>query len=347
MSLLKPSFSLTIGGLKSTTGNPVGGPTDLRVERDMDIPADALAVHVMDRSGIKPGDAASVDLGHDGEEETVFTGTVVAVFPSIKGVRIWAVGKMRALLDFRTAAVYEGQAAGAIANDLIAQAGLSAKTVDDGPTLPSYAIDRRLSAFAHLKQLADRLGYELYGDRDGNVMFHALGDAAGLDAAAGGLLGAAAALLGGGGEGYAFGKHLLAASARQQALAAATVTVGGESPMSGQGDATAHWLTTQDADYRGSAGDGPPLLVVDPAARTKDLADRFAAGYLAARERQARQISFTVLGRPGVDLGDALSTRDAPDALVNGGGYVRAIRHRFSSGGGFVTDFRIAVGGGA
>jgi hypothetical protein len=249
-----------------------------------------------------------------------------------------------------TSATFKDQTAGSIVRDLIDQTELSAGTVDDGPTLPRYAIDNRLNAFEHLKDLANRLGYELYADRRGDIMFHALGPAANLDATVGGLPGALSSptsLLGGeGGERYIFGQHLLNAMANRQSIAWGTINVGGESPMSGQGDTTAHWLTVNDADYRGSAGDEEPtLLVLDPAARTKDLADRFAAGRLAVAARQAHQVRITVLGRPQVDLGDTIMTSDLPDELSSGGGYVRAIRHRFGEEVGFVTEFRILVSG--
>jgi hypothetical protein len=118
--------------------------------------------------------------------------------------------------------------------------------------------------------------------------------------------------------------------------------------MSGQGDQTSHWLTVNDADYRGSAGDGDPrLILLDPAARTKDLADRFAAGWLAVARRTAHELRVTVLGRPGVDLGATVTAADVPDALANGSGYVRAIRHRFGSTAGFVTDLRVSVEAGS
>ena len=81
--------------------------------------------------------------------------------------------------------------------------------------LPRYVVDRALSAHRHLKDLADRLGYELYADRDGSIMFHPLGPAANLDAlggALGAVAGAAGALLGSGGESYAFGQQLLGAA---------------------------------------------------------------------------------------------------------------------------------------
>lgn len=340
MPTLRPTFTLTIGSLSSGTDNPVAGPGAFLVERDMDVPADALRLRLRERAGIAVGDEVSLALGHDGEEETVFTGAVETVRPAISDVVVRALGRTRDLLKLRASATYVNQSAGSIARDLIGQAGLSAGTVDDGPLLPRYVVDRALSAHTHLKELADRLGYELYADRDGNIMFHPLGPAANLDAL-GGTLGAVA---GAGGESYAFGQQLLSAATGRRDVAWGTVEVGGESPMSGQGDTTEHWLTTNDADYRGSAGNGEPtLLVRDPAARTKDLADRFAAGRLAVAARTAREVSITVLGRPQVDLGNTIAVADVPDETVNGSGYVRAIRHRFDNEAGYLTEMRISV----
>ena len=84
-------------------------------------------------------------------------------------------------------------------------------------------------------------------------------------------------------------------------------------------------------------------LTLDALARTKDLADRFAAGQLATAKRRAHQIRIRVLGRPQVDLGDTINTSDLPDNLANASGYVRAIRHTFSAKSGFVTEFSISV----
>jgi phage protein D len=344
MPTLKPTFTLSIGSLSSSTDSPVAGPAAFVVERDMDVPADALRMRLHERAGIAVGDEVSLALGHDGEEETVFTGAVETVRPAISDVVVRALGRTHDLLKLRTSATYVNQSAGSIARDLIGEAGLSAGTVDEGPMLPRYVVDRALSAHRHLKELADRLGYELYADRDGNVMFHPLGPASNLDALGGALGAVAGALLGVGGESYAFGRQLLSAATGGRDVAWGTVEVGGESPMSGQGDTTEHWLTTNDADYRGSAGDSKPaLLVRDPAARTKDLADRFAAGRLAVAARTAREISITVLGRPQVDLGATIAAAGVPDETVNGSGYVRALRHRFGEAAGFLTEIRVSV----
>ncbi len=356
MARLKPTYSLTVGSLSSNTDTPAFGPRAFTVQRDMDIPADALHIRMLERAGINLDDEVSLELGFDGENEPVFKGKVVKIRPALDGLSIYALGKMNDLLNLRTASTYEGQSAGAIVGDLVGQAGLESGTLDDGPTLPRFAVDRRVSAFAHAKGLADRLGYELYANRDGAVMFHALGDAAGLDAASGGLLGAAAgalesaaaALLGGGGsEGYAFGQHLLASRASRRSSPWGTVKVGGESPMSSQGDSASHWLTVNDSDFQGQAGSGSPeILLLDQAARSKDLADRFAAGQLAVIQRSANQVSLRVFGRPQVELGDSLSASDAPEELLNGEGYVRAIQHIFDDRLGFVTDLRVALNGG-
>jgi len=352
MPASRPTFTLTIGALRSTTADPVGGPTRLLVERDMDVAADALRVRLADRSGVSLGDQVALALGEDGGETGVFTGTVAVLRPGLEGVEVLALGTVGELLNLRTAAVYEGQSAGDIARDLLGRAGLTAGTVDDGPVLPRYAVDGRLSAYAHVKGLADRLGFELYADAQGSGMFHALGPAAGLDSGAGGALSgalssASAGAAGAGGETYRFGAHLLDVTATREPAAWGTVDVGGESPMSGQGDRTSHWLTVDDSDYRGSAGSGDPhLTLLDPAARTKDLADRFAAGRLALARRTANQVWVSVLGRPTVDLGADGSAADVPDALAGGEGYVRALRHRFGPDTGFVTDLRFSVGAG-
>ena len=346
MANLKPTFSLTLGSLNSTTANPAGGAYAFLVERDMDVAADVCQVWLTDRSGVSLEDTLTLELGHDEENEQVFTGRVVSVQPALDEVRVLALGKMEGLLNLRTANTYEGQSAGAIAQDLIGQASLQAGTVDDGPSLPRYAVDKRVSAYAHLRELAERLGFELYTNRQGEIMFHALGPAANLDAM-GGLAGAAGGLaagLLGGGEGYQFGKHLIAAQATSQPVAWGEVVVGGESPMSSQGDSSAHWLTINDQNVRGTAGSGEPgRLWLDPAARSKDLADRFAAGRLAVAQRVAHQVSIRVLGRPQVDLGDDLNVDETADDLLNGSGYVRFIRHRFDARHGYLTDFRISV----
>jgi hypothetical protein len=325
MAILRPVFTITAGSFRTDEKNPAGGPESIVVDRDMNAPSELAEIVMMDRSGIAADNPLSIELGHDGQRQTVFTGDVIAVQATLQGVRIRALGKMHALLDLRTAAFYENQSAGSIVSDLIGQAGLSKGTVDDGPTLPRFAVDRRTSAFRHVRGLADRLGFEVYTDRSGKVMFHGLGAAAGLDAAGG--LGAVAS-----------------AAASALGVGGSVEGVGGESPMSSQGDSTSYWLSSGENQNHGdSGGGGVSLLLMDPAARTQDLADRFAAGYLATRARRHYQIEVTVLGRSSLELGDAVQFSAAPEDLINGKGYVRGLRHRYGAAHGFTTTLRISV----
>jgi phage protein D len=347
MANLKPTFALSIGAFNSNDSHAAGGLSRLVVDRDMNFAVDSAEVELFDRSGIALDDEVKIELGHDGERQTVFTGAIVEIRPSLSGARVLALGKMNRLLSLRTANSYEGRTAGDIVRDLVDQAGLDAGTIDNGPKLPRFAVDQHCSAYRFIKDLADRLGYELYADREGRIMFHALGAAAGLDAAGGGLLGAAAgaisgAIGSGGAETYQFGKSLIEGVARRGVEPAGKVSVGGESPVSAQGETTAHWLTTESDDFRGEAGDGdPPRLALDAAARTKDLADRFAAGYRATLVRASRQIFITTLGRPSLELGQTIEVGDIPDRLANGRGYIQAIRHSLGAETGFLTELRI------
>lgn len=352
MARLKPTFAISIGAFTSTSDNPVGGPRRLIVDRDMNVAADVFELDLFDRSGIALNDEATVELGHDGEQETVFTGNVVELRPSLIGTRVLALGKMNDLLNLRTAATYEEKSAGDIVEDLLGQAGLDAGTIDGGPTLPSFTVDQHAGAWRFAKDLADRLGFELFTDRAGKVMFRALGATTGLDAGGfglGGAVGAATSALAGalgigGGEGYQFGKHLIGATTIRRMEPWGEVSVGGESPASTKGDSTAHWLTTETDGLRGAKGSGAPQrLLLDSAARTKDLADRFAAGQRNTLTRDARRLRLTTLGRPNLELGDNISVSDIPDAMANGSGYVQAIRHRFGAEMGFLTDLRLVL----
>jgi phage protein D len=318
----------------------------------MRVAADACVLELAQHVDMKLDEEISLEFGLGDELKKVFTGNVIELRPTLEGFRVRALGKLNALLNLRASAVYENQTVGSIVRDLLDKAGLTAATIDDGPTLPHFYVDHQQSGYVYAKDLADRLGYELYTTREGEVMFHALGAAAKLDSPGGALGGAAAgaaagavAAIAGGGEGrYQYGGQLVRAGARRRVAAWGKYEVSGESPMSAHGDKTSHFLTANGDDYRGQAGDGKPVRVVlDPVARTKDLADRFAAGRLAASSRTAHTLDATLLGRAGVELGDNVSISDVPEKTVDGGGYVQAIRHRFSEDAGFLTNLRIVT----
>src|SRR5215831_574499 len=166
MAGLSPKFSITIGSFSSTNGNPVCGPVRLVIDRDMRVPADSMELLLMERKGIAIGDDISVELGDDQQTDKVFKGEVSELLPEVgpkaADVRVFGLGTMNKLLNYRKAATYENQQAGDIVQDLIDSAGLEARTINSGPLLPSFAVDERMSAYAHIRRIAEMLGYELY-----------------------------------------------------------------------------------------------------------------------------------------------------------------------------------------
>ena len=358
MAALRPGFSLTAGSLSSDSSSPVAGPSRFVVERSLDVPIDGLRVALAESGSVSPGDTVQLDLGDEDGLERVFTGSVAEIRPRLGGCELFCVGTMLALVDLRVSSFYQAQSAGDVVRDLIGQASLDAGDISDGIDLPRFSIERSVGAHAQLRRLAQRLGYSLFSDREGKIHFRGLGPAANLDSIGGGLGGAASALAGaasaasaalgvGGGGGLAYGKHLLAAVAGLRPKFGRTLLVGGESPMSGQGEDKSFWLTATDTDYEGSSGSGDELLVIDPAARTKDMAGRFAAGYAASFDRRTGEIRLTVLGMPALELGDSTGASDAPESGLNASGYVKGLRHRFGFLEGFVTDIVVSPEGSA
>jgi hypothetical protein len=345
----KPRFSFGAGSLAANTDSPAAAPSRFVVERSLEVPLDGLRVLLGAGKNVAVGDPVQLDLGDEDGLERVFTGSVAEIRPRLGGCQLFCVGSLLALIELRTSSFYQSQSAGDVARDLISQASLDSGQIDDGITLPRYAIERRLGAHTQLRRLAERLGFSLFSDRDGKVNFRGLGAAASLGS--GGLGGlaesavadAAGALGLSGGGNLEYGKDLLAANAHLQPAFNRTVRVGGESPMSGVGEDKSFWLTATDTDYEDTAGSGDELLITDSAARTKDMAGRFAAGYVANFGRRAGTIRLSVLGMPKLELGDKLGAGKAPESGLNASGIITALRHRFGAREGYVTDLTIAT----
>ena len=345
MTGLRPRFTFSAGSLTADTDAPRAGPSRFVVERSLDVPVDSLRVVLAESGGVSAGDPVQLDLGDEDGLERVFTGTVAELRPRLGGCRLFCTGTMLGLVDLRVASFYQDHSAGDVVRDLAGQAALDEGEIADGLTLPRYAIERRLGAHAQLRRLAERLGFSLFADRRGKVHFRGLGAAAQLGSGGlGGLAGAAAGALGVPGTGgeLAYGRHLLAAEASLRPPLGRRIVVGGESPMSGQGEDKSFWLTATDTDFEDSAGAGDDFLIADSAARTKDMAGRFAAGYAAAFGQRTAELRLSVPGMPALELGDAIGAGQAPEAGLNARGTVTGLRHRFGAQDGFVTDLVVA-----
>lgn len=320
--MTQPSFSLSAGSLRSSSANPVGAPVSFAVRRAMDTPADALEVVFGAPVSLRMGTTINLNLGLS-REQSVFTGTVYMVRPAVRGIMVTALGATEPLLNLFTAQVFEKKTAGDVVQALARAAQVTTGTITAGPQFPIYAVDTRRSAYAHLRQLADRLGYELYTDASGKLMFHQPRAV--------------------GGARFTYGRDVINAVQMTRPASVGKITVGAESPASKEGDKTTHWLTANDKDFTGTAGSGKPeRLLIDPAARTKDAAQTFATGQVKRGERRAALITLRLPGAPELDLGSAVTLSGDPPNLAAGGGYVCALTHTYSARTGFITTVTLA-----
>lgn len=296
------TFSLRAGPLL------LSAPERIVVERDMDRIDAARAW--FGPTDIGAGQPAEVTL----DDETVFTGTVTMVLPTLTGTEVRALGTTLAMQRLRAPAAYERRAAGAIVRDLADRAGVETGTVEPGVMLPADYLDGAVSAYHHARALADRLGFELYTDRHGRLMFCEPGSTTTTT--------------------YTYGRDLFAAAGRLTTDWLMPV-VGGEGHMSEGGENSVHWLSVE--DLTGGTGG---RLVLDPLARTQDLADRFAAGYATTWHRDVRRVALRVPGNARIDLGERIRLAGTP--AVGAGGYVRAVRHTVDARSGWVTELGVS-----
>ena len=342
--MLTPAYKLTLGRqvVDSTSQPRASTLVDLRVELDLDTPADGFTLVLGNVGSVGSlaaarGDAVAIDLGYadGGGFERVMVGTVTAVDASLTTTRVTGVSGAAALLALFVEQTFEAKTAGAIVRDLAGRAvpaALGVARAEAGILFPLYVVDGRRSAWHHLGDLAELSGFDLYVGADGKLVFERF---------AGGPVAHV----------FEVGKHVLALDVLRTPPLASRVEAWGESPTASAGDDAASWLTTDFSGSRGVAGgsgSGPLLLLERPALRTRTAAATAASAALTTVERRTLRGRLTVLGRPQVHLGDAVHLRGHADASLNTLFQVRSVTHRLTKAAGFTTTigFRsIAVPG--
>src|SRR5215813_4579988 len=116
--MLTPAYKLTIGKkVVDTTKEPKASTvTELRVELDMDAPADRALFVLGQVNGLKPtaDDQATVELGYADDDnglQQVLTGTVVTVEPGLTTNRVVAHTAAHTLLRNFTTKPFKGKPA--------------------------------------------------------------------------------------------------------------------------------------------------------------------------------------------------------------------------------------------
>ncbi|MDO3379165.1 hypothetical protein [Geoalkalibacter halelectricus] len=326
MALLNPAYKLTLGNrIVDTTDEPQASiVTELRVELDMDVPADRFLLVMGQVGSWRPqqDDEARLELGYaddDGELERVMTGAVTAVQANLQTRRVMGHGAAMTLLRSFVDTTYQAKKAGEIVRDLAEQAGVDVARTEDGINFPAYVVDGRRSFWHHLRDLADLCGFDLYIDDGGELVFER-------------FVGGRTVHV------FDYGRDILALDCHFTAPRAARVEAWGESPTGAEGEEAWGWLTKDFSGTRGQAGNGDPTLLLErPALRTAEAAQSAADALHTHLQRRGLQGKLRVLGNPAVRLGDAVRVQQAPEAEHNGTYQVRSVTHRITKAHGFVT----------
>ena len=164
------------GKVIDTTDEPKASTVvDLAVTLDMGVPADNFTLVLGQAGALKPvrDDETTIELGYadNGGLTQVMVGTVIMVESNLTTTRVVGHSAAATLLRTFVEQTYESKMAGAIVRDLAGKAGVDVATAEDGISFPAYVVDGRRSIYAHLRDLADLCGFDLYINADGAVVF--------------------------------------------------------------------------------------------------------------------------------------------------------------------------------
>ena len=309
-----PDYSIKIGDLSIDHSRPEE-VQEINVKLSLDTPADSCYLSFgpsKQLSKTKVLDPVSVGLGYD-SQTTVFTGAVDSLQSELRTVRVQGLSQMLKLLKQRLSQTYLNQNAGDVVRDICDKAGIPVGEIQDGISLPSLFLTRDVPSYEHVKHLAERSGFDVYLNSDGELMFKEFK-----------------------------AKNVHKFEHANQILHVDTsrtrppeaVKVYGKSPSSSKGSDTAHWLTKDKVE--GTAGDGEALVVYDATIKDKATADAVAKSKLA-QARHTERVSILALGTPEVRLGDAISLKGFNQDILEGEFKVRTVDHHLSKRRGFTT----------
>lgn len=329
--MIKPAYKLTVGGrVVDTTDQPRASTVvELNVLLDISSAADGLTLTLGNVGGLAPehGDEAEVSLGYADDEGAltqVFRGAIDRVEPGLETTRVIAYGGDMKLMRHFAEQTFKGLSAGAIVRDLAGRAGVPVERAEEGIGFPVYVVDGERSLYAHMLDLAESSGFDLYLTPAGELVFEKFREGQIVHV-------------------FEYAKHIVSLDVQRATPAAEQVEVWGESATGTNGDDAAAWVTTDFSSSKGVAGEGRRLLLQRPSLRTAAAARTAALAALTEVKRRSVRGRLVTVGRPEVKLGDAIRLAAVPEDSLNGSYQVRGVNHRVTKAGGFTTriDFRI------
>lgn len=290
----------------------------VRVIRSVEVPAGSCEILIdmnSRNSRMEEGDEVLIQLGYGEDLKNVFSGFVDDLENEITKVRVLGLDSASKLLNMRVNQVYEGQTAGKIVSDLAGKSGVAVGDTADGIRFPQYTVDDSKNVYEHMKDLADKCGFNLYINIENKIVF----------------------------KGYEekephileYGKNIIHIEANKHEPKFTQVSVRGESPASFRGADKAHWLTKRLVE--GMAGSsGNKLLIGEPTARDRDMADKMAE----ARLNELMRTQFgtaKIVGDADIELCDTIEIRGLRQTYMNGEYQVQSLEHILNKKEGFIT----------
>lgn len=285
--------------------------------------------------GVAPGVEVRVDLGYDGDNETVLTGESERITQRPWGAIVDVIALPGRLHRIFLGRSYLDQSPADIIDDLANEADVSVGDLAATDALSAYHIDERRNLWRHANDLARLAGAVLRTEPDGSLSMVALAPAGGLGGLAGAVSSAASDLLGLGGS-WRFGAELLDASVfpARPTPSVDVVPHGAASPLGSD-----KWhLLLREPDGGAPAG----RTLVPAALRTEAAATTFAGGLEALGARLATGAKITTLGKPGVRPGDPISIADWPSGDP-GELEVENVRHGIDRQRGFISEITLVA----
>jgi hypothetical protein len=275
------------------------------------------------------GDPIVIELAAGDASGKVMTASVESILSSPESVVIRGSTGMRKLATARANQAFENRSLGQIASDLCSSAGVDKGPIAGGATYPYLIVDEGRSLLRHLRDLARREGLDLWFDEEDHLVLQAFSKTSA-------------------DHKLRYGAELLSLELTGLDATADKAQVYGESPSSNLGSDTWYWIVKDPSPFRGEAGDGSrPAGRADAALRTKDAADLMAKSTAGEWKDRSRIGRARLLGRPGLQLGQAIEIQDAPRPELNGLFKVIALRHVYDKRAGFTTTVTFSGSGGA
>ncbi|MEO1070408.1 MAG: hypothetical protein AAFW95_15060, partial [Cyanobacteria bacterium J06638_6] len=291
-----------LGGLATAAGDLLGqGGDDFWLSHTLEINVQAgplpfvntacITFAAADAPDIALQDAVTISLGYgDAEPEAVLTGIVTRQVRTLAGLtHVYLSDGGGLLARQRLNQSYESQQAGDIVRDLAGQVGVNTDVIEDGISLPFFALASTTPVHAQIAALARYSGYWAYFTPAGQLTFAPVtaGDTV---------------------QTFTYGTDVLKLEMTEAPLALDGVQVSGEGAAGSQGQDAWNWLVADATGVQAQAGDGKAQRWVSDGALRSQEAVRTAA---TARASAAASMQLTgelwVPGAPQVVVGSQIA----------------------------------------